>query len=360
MGLDYQAGTSPLAARSNMPVGAFVIAILLIAAVLALIFFAYTFYSSYKKSDKYIQKEKNRKTKLSDIQFLGKKYHFKPEDVKTLWNICRVTECSNIRYQLHDNNDLISLFRNGYEHLKDRLSDEKLSDFFSLLFKLELIIAQDKTLSSTHFIPEGSILFLVSEEGELLPLTMQENAKEYFSLDFPEYIYNSPRRPKELEALKFSYKTKNGLNYNFLARAMRFNTNTPGKILMNVGHTDKLVSQSQRHFKREFIDSECTFSSISVNKTENGEEYIFSQKSYEGKLSNVSAGGCCIKTNLPIKENQHICVVLSSLGIDDKIVGIIRKTRKLPGNIFALHIQFLNISVKTKNNIYAFVYKFEL
>ena len=44
-----------------------------------------------------------------------------------------------------------------------------------------------------------------------------------------------------------------------------------------------------------------------------------------------------------IKEKQYIGVMLPDTGIEETIVGIIRRTRKLPTGKLALHIQFMQI-----------------
>ena len=107
-----------------------------------------------------------------------------------------------------------------------------------------------------------------------------------------------------------------------------------------------------------------TYASAFAMKNENpkkGEEkYIVSEKEYEGKITNISAGGCCIQTDLPIKEKQYIGIILPDTGIDETIVGIIRRTRRLPTGKLALHIQFIQISLATKNRIHTLVYKYEL
>ena len=79
-----------------------------------------------------------------------------------------------------------------------------------------------------------------------------------------------------------------------------------------------------------------------------------------GKLSNISAGGCCIQTDLPVKDKQYICVSLPSMGIKERLFGVIKNTRKLPTGLSTLHIQFVDISLESQNKIFTLVYKFEL
>ena len=114
--------------------------------------------------------------------------------------------------------------------------------------------------------------------------------------------------------------------------------------------------------KRKAIDYPCYFDSIIKEQIDKKSEitYFFNEKFHEGKLINISGGGCCLKTSLPIKENQKLGIKIPLLNLNSPIVGIIKKTRKLPDNTFALHIQFIKFSIKEQNKILAFIYGFDL
>ena len=237
-----------------------------------------------------------------------------------------------------------------------------MNNFFVCLFKLEMAVAQTKKFLSTRQIPVSTVVFYISQEGEQYPFTVTLNQKDFFTAEIPEFIYKSPRRPALLTRSRFTFRTPDGLSYNLITRIIRYNEGNDGKFYMVISHSEQLEIQSQRHFKREFFERDCLFSSVKVNENpKKGEEkYIISDKEYEGKISNISAGGCCIQTTLPIKEKQYIGVHLPDTGIEETIIGIIRRTRRLPTGKLALHIQFVNISLAATNKIYTLVYKYEL
>lgn len=361
-----QVGTSPLQARQNLPVFSLIIAFAFVIAIVILIWIIHSQYTKYLRSDKYLEKEKNRPTRHKDIQKISKEYNLTPSQANLLYEISKITGSSNITYKIRDNNDVNELFHQAYDILrKNNATEEKITEFFILLYRIEMVVAQIKGVSSTKFIQIQTIVFYITNEGEQFPMYVNQNAKEGFALEMPQFLFNPPRRPKILIRQRFTFKTKNGLSYNFVSRIMRYEeTQTEEKkYLMHVAHTDQLIATVQRHFKREFIQEECSFSPIKINPDSNKKKdiYIYSSKVYRGKISNISAGGCCIQTPLPIKDNQSLCVLLPKLGIDEKIIGVIKRTRKLPNtNLFALHIQFTKISLKTKNRIYALVYKYEV
>ncbi len=359
----YAGGSgSPIEARSTAPI---LLIIIILAAISAFLFILYVIVkkiTDYKKSDVYHDKEVNRKTKYSDVTKFVKDNNLSSADAKLLWDVSNITEALNINYLLKSNAAVNDLFRTAYYKFKESnyFTDKKLNDFFICLYRIETAVAQLRTLSSTRQIPENSIIFYIADSGEQYPFTVINNNKDFFIVEIPDFMATNERKPKTLIRSRFTFKTSDGLSYNLISRIIRYDVSKEGKNLMIISHTDQLECQAQRNFKREFFQEICLFSSVKSENKNNEKVYIESEKKYKGKLTNISAGGCCINTTLPIKENQLIGINLPEHGIDETIVGVIRRTRKLPNMTFALHIQFIKLSLKTKNQIYTMVYKYEL
>lgn len=357
---------SPLEARvaHRGDIAIIIILLIIVAAVLGIAFFIWLKAKTYYQSEQYLEKERSRKTKLKDVQKLAKANNLTQEDINIIWEVCRLTDANNILYSIKSNKEVNELFHTAYDIMKQQnlFTDEKMNAFFSTLFKLEMIVAQTKKVLSTRQIPAGCVVFFISNEGEQYPFTVTQNQKDFFTAEIPEFIYKSPRRPELLTRSRFTFRTSDGLSYNLVTRIIRYNEGNDGKFYMVISHSEQLECQAQRHFKRDFFESQCSFKAVKVNENpKKGEEtYSLSDKSYQGKLTNISAGGCCIQTDLPIKEKQYIGVNLPESGIEETIIGIIRRTRKLPTGRLALHIQFIQISLKTKNRIHTLVYKYEL
>lgn len=357
---------SPVEARvaHRGDIAIIIILLIIVAAILGIAFIVWMRIKNYYKSEAYLEKERSRKTKLKDIQKLAKENNLNQTEINTLWEICKITDTNNILYSIKSNNEVNELFHTAYEIMKQQnlFTDEKMNDFFTTLFKLEMIVAQYKKVLSTRQIQIGCVVFYISNEGEQYPFTVTQNQKDFFTAEIPEFIYKSPRRPELLTRSRFTFRTPDGLSYNLITRIIRYNEGNDGKYYMVLSHSEQLECQAQRHFKREFFERDCSFKAVKVNEShkKNEELYTFSDKEYPGKITNISAGGCCIQTTLPIKEKQYIGVILPETGIDETIVGIIRRTRKLPTGKLALHIQFMQISLATKNRIHTLVYKYEL
>ncbi len=349
MVLFLKTGISPLQARST---GSFYLVLIVVAAIVAAGIEVWILIIKNKKdhdSPEWRESEKNRPTKPGDIKKLALVYNLTKDEQAIIADICKESGCLNIFYSIHDADTTDELFLNYYIVLKNaNASDQQFSDFYKLRYKLSNMQAQKSKISSTEFLPEDSIIFFITPDSELLSLRIEKNTKSNFILEIPEDIYNSKNKPGELDKIRLMYKAMNGTTYLFVSRAIRYEEKD-GKKLMYVAHSTKLHTQTQRQFQREFVNEECEFSSIKENA-----------KKHPAKLVNISAGGCCIHCSLPVKEKQKLSIYFPKLGIDETTVGIIRHTRIIPEKkLYALHIQFTEIDLKTQNIIYSYVYKFE-
>lgn len=360
---NYQIGSTPLQARTNMPFGIFFLIFALIILLIVILSLIVKKRIEYLKSDKYKTKEKNRLTNQKDIIHFSKKYNLSQDEEKMLSIVCKLSKCPNINFQIKNNDDLQAVFKTAYDEIKKQnMNEEIISLFFRLLYRLEQIIAQIKPLDGTKKITAGTTVLYLTHNLEKLPFSVIQNTNEAIFMEIPEFFYNSPERPKPLEKMRFTFKTTTGLSCNFISRVIRYDTSHPNQIIIVLAHSEKFSTQVQRHYKRDFCKEKCLFSSVKMNNDNNinTETFIISEKTYEGNVINISAGGCCLNTTLPIIENQYISLQFPTLNFDEKIIGIIRKTRRLADETFAVHIQFTRVSSATRNKIYAYVYKYEL
>lgn len=358
----FLATGSPIMARITFPIISFILFLAIITLFVVSIWYLFKKIDTYKKSEKYLEKERTRPTTYKDIKNFAKYYHLTPEQTKMLWEVCYITKCHNFAYLLKDINQVYDLFKKAFEmEFSVNTTPEKLNSFFGLLYKIENIASLDDTLKTTKALKIGSVVFYLNAKGEQFPFYVVKNTEDYFVLEIPEFLYNSEKRPKILERQRFIYKNSEGTDFNFCARVNRYEQSSITQCFMLVAHTDKIISTVQRHYRRQFIDKDVKFFAIKINENSKKDDdmYIYSNKEYSAHLSNISAGGCCINAQLPVKELQHIGLDLSELEISEKVVGIIRQTRRLPEGGFALHIQFIKISLESKNKLYMRIYGYD-
>ena len=360
--MPYSPNGSPIMARQNAPVFIIIIVLLLIAALIFLIWLLSKQISNYYNSEEYLEKERTRPTNAKDIKKLKEKFKIPKEEAALLMELCNRQNIPNLSFIIKDNTQVQEIFKNAYfDLIKSNASQDKINLFFKLNYTLELISAQTKKYISTRQIPLSTVVFYISEEGEQYPFNLIANTKDCFALEIPKFFYNLKTKPDILVRIKFTFKSQNGLSHNFVTRIMRYQENPDGNATMYVAHSENLITETHRHFKREMFDDICYFSSAQKVLDKSGNiTYKISEKKYKGSLSNISGGGCCIKTNLPIAEKQNLAVIFPNITSESHILGKIKGTRKLPAGLFALHIQFIDISIEAQNKILAYVYKYKL
>ena len=321
MGSFFQIGTSPLMARQGFPIGMFLVGVLAVAILVVGIWFFTKHLIDYKKSDKYIQKQLSRMTTQKDVKKFCDTHRLNSKLANQLWNMCRIKKLPNINYYIKEHTLVSEAFKEYYFYLKqNNASLEDINDFFELNFQVEKICAASKSLLSTKQLTLESVVFYLTHESEQFPFYVKANTTDYFALEIPKFMYENPNlKPPLLERLRFITKSADGMTFHFTTRAMRYQNNPDGKIHLILTHSEDLLNQAHRNSKREPIDAECTFSPARIAREEERskqaiknkeEEFIVSPKEYPGKVTNISTGGCCIKTNLPIKENPYFCTVL--------------------------------------------------
>lgn len=372
MGSYFQIGSgSPLAARAGFPIGLFIVGVILVATLVGGFFMLTKHLLDYKKSDKYIQKQLERLTTQKDVKKFSESNRLTSDMSVLLWDICKTMKMPNINYLIKQPEVIASNFKEYYYKIKNQnISPEDLNLFFELNFTLERISAATKGLLSTKQLHLESVVFYLTQDSEQFPFHVKANTNDFLALEIPKFMYENPRlKPPVLERLRFITKTQNGMTYHFTSRAMRFQTDPDGTIKLIVKHSEDLVNQAHRNSKREFLDTECLFSPAHLvhtlenekkKKHNTDEDFVVRDKEYEGRITNISSGGCCIKTTLPIKEKQYLSLRVPSLELHEHMIGIIRKTRKLIDNSYNLHIQFLKISLESKNRINTLAFKYEI
>ncbi len=356
MNLDFQAGNSPLAARMNPAIYVVLIFALAISGILGIVFFILKKRKQAEETPEWIEAQAKRKTKRKDVEVFSEKYKLKPDEENFLWKMCRKYEIPNILFAVKKFSSIEPYFEKYYSQNKNT-SQADINLMFRLEFKLERIFAASVVISSTKMIAKNSKISEIFPDGTKTDFFVYENTKDYLSIKITNEFFESPDKPENLAKVAFTFRTEAGMQYAFVSRILRYETDANG-CQMIVSHSSDLITKQQRHFKRINVNEKCKFSSIKIETTKKSEKKLVpAEKKYECMLTNISGGGCCISTTLPIKENQMTYIEISLADGEYGVFGTIVKTRKSKTQgIFNLHIKFCNISVEVQNKILAKVY----
>lgn len=360
MNLDFQAGGSPLAARMN-PI---IYTVILVGLVIIAIFFGVWFLLNLKKkkeeSPEWIEAQKTRPTIKKDVTVFSQKYSLRPEEEAFLWKICRRYEIQNINYSVKELYNITPYFQQYYNENKN-LPDTELNALYKVRFRLERIFASFFRVSSTKALTAGQKINEIFPDGSKARYSVLYNHEDFLAIAVPKEVFESDTKPENLEKVAFSFTTDEGMSYAFVSRVMRYEKNEKNgetKYSMLVSHSTDLIEKQQRSFKRIHVNEKCRIASVKTETDRKGNKiYVPTDQKFDCMLTNISGGGCCISTTLPVKEGQLSYVALNLPEGETGVIGKIIRTRKSKTQgLYNLHIQFINISLKVQNKILAKVY----
>ncbi|MCR5494042.1 MAG: PilZ domain-containing protein [Treponema sp.] len=361
MNFDFQAGGSPLASRQN-PV---IYVTIVIGLVIIAVFFAFWFIQKkvkqWRSTPEWIKKESERATTKKDVMEFADKNSLSPELADLLWRICKKYVIRNINYSIKEFADIDGFFKRYYDEIKNLPNMEKeINGTFFLKFQMGKIFAASEKVSSTRYLTKDSRISEIFPDGSKIAFKVYENRKEDILIEITDSFFNSEDKPKDMDKVAFTFSSSSGMPYAFVSRLIRYETLPNGKHVMHVSHSNDLIVKQQRNFKRINLTEKCKISSVKSEVSKRGKVTLLaSENRYDCTLLNVSGGGCCISTNLPVKEGQLINTMISTPLGAVEIYGKIIKTRKAKTQgLFNLHVQFTDISIEEQNKIFCKVYNF--
>lgn len=352
---------SPLAARQTaLPYTVMAFALVGIG-VLFLLWIVWKILQKRKESPEYIEAQKNRPTTIKDVQALTKKISLTRQEALLLYNICFRQKARNIYYLWNDEEYLDGLLREEFLRLRQKNAEADIYEVFKLKSRLERIERMQHSIPSSHNIPEGETLTLPATGGRFYSFKIRKNDQDSLVLEVPKNLEGTEFCPKPLDKIVMTYMTKRGTQYVLSSRVIRFQHGAGGVHEMVINHSNAVSMQNRRQWKRINIGNKCLFSAVEEKTGRRGEvTYSPKENKYEGTLADVSAGGCMIKTQLPIKRDQKLWIKINlpERGEFEAYGLIVSAQKNNETNEFALHISFIEIDEKDRNDIFAFVYNY--
>ncbi len=347
---------SPLLARTQVNIFLVIAILLVIIAALSVIYIISRLISNYHKSPQYLEKKRNRPTSNSDINEVVIYAHLIKDEKDLLQKICKETPSPNILYALQDLNYVNGLLKDMFAKLDAENNEKGKTNLFSLRRKLIHAYTPPEEMTSSRKIDVGTKMTYTASHGVHYRLLYFERTPDSMIINLPQNITERNERPAPLSRITLIFEAASGAPYQMETRVVRYQQNGRGDDQMVVMHTEQISPLQRRQVERLEMHEQCEYSSVSVSTVQNGKEnqiaYRPSATMHKGLLLDVSAGGCRLVTNIPIKAEQFIYISgkLNTRDEDSAIGTILRTTRRDDGN-FILHIKFVKIEPDVVNRI---------
>ena len=348
---------SPLAARLNLNIFAVLIVALVIAIVLAALYFLFKKLEEYKLSPEYAAKQKNHATRNSEIQDTAKRANLNKEEKDVLHSIFKKHPLPNIIYAVKDVELMETYLREVFEGFNVINDEDGKAALFRVRSKLAKVFASPQPIKNSRLIPVETEFTYTPSQGIHYKFKLNNLTPEEMLIGIPEELPND-EKPEILSKISLVFIYKKSAPYNLEARVVRYQKDKNNQEVVVCGHTDRIFPLQKRMAPRIEIHMDCEFSSVKVQVTKKGKnestDYFPSDKMHAGVLEDVSSGGCRIVTDLPIKAEQYMFIrgPLDGQNEHTAIGKILRTTQNKNGK-FILHIKYEEIELKLSNRINA-------
>lgn len=301
----------------------------------------------------------NRPTTQRDIHYLGEILKLTAIEKNTLYDVCKENKCPNFAMLMRNQKNIDELFKSI---INKTLDEKKKSILYSIRSKIEQDPNNTSFISSTTNIKEGQKLRYYDEFLDQHQTEVLKNNKEGLVLRVPKNIFGDDIRPTPLSKINFSFETKNLIAYTFQTRLIRYQDGVENEMV--VSHTNNLEVLIRRNQKRIVYNPLCTFSAVKVVSGGLGKNpkisYEALSKKYQGSLIDISANGCSMQTHMPISKGQFIYIEfrVDAESIENAYGKIVNTTTNTQTKQTNLHIEFVKISLESRNKIFKLVYNY--
>ena len=212
---------SPLAARLNLNIFAVLIVALVIAIVLAALYFLFKKLEEYKLSPEYAAKQKNHATRNSEIQDTAKRANLNREEKDVLHSIFKKHPLPNIIYAVKDVELMESYLKevfDGYNVINDEDSKAAL---FRLRSKLAKTFGSPQPIKNSRLIPAETEFTYTPSRGIHYKFKLNNISPEEMLIGIPDELPND-EKPEILSKISLVFIYKKSSPYNLEARVVRY------------------------------------------------------------------------------------------------------------------------------------------
>lgn len=233
------------------------------------------------------------------------------------------------------------------------------------LYQIRQIVVRNRrrkmTLRSSKELKPGQKLFLTTQAGTHYSARLLSNMKDGLGIDVPEEAENLKEIVKRGWAVEVHLQLSNGQAFFFTSKVLGHIRLKYTKAVL-LKHNFKVTEAQQRQFQRKELDRLCYFYPVHILTSgtlkRKKKAFVGTSKGSLGTMLDVSAGGCSLKTQIPLPKGALIKLDFETSQEKEvkafgKVVNLSSSTS--PGKI--MHIQFTKMSQPHLNAINSYIYQ---
>lgn len=263
---------------------------------------------------------------------------------------------------------LDKIFAKTYDRIERQAKSEAEAErdktlLFSIRQSVEAAHSQTFQISTTRRIPSGYPATLKTETGEQYPTRLLGTKTERLLAEAPRNAVGSLMRFARGTHCTMTFYAKNNQGFTFETKALG-SDEYEGSTVLVLAHSDHVTALPGRKHKRQPSHLACSFYTARVIEIRDGKKtrrkLDVDASSTNGIITDISAGGCALKSVAPIKTGEYLKIEFADTHDRNLLaLGRVVRTNKTGGIGGIMHIQFMKVPAKTSNAIQALVYGYE-
>ncbi len=353
--------------RQNSP--AVHIALIVIACIVLIIIVKQTYSTVLERLREATNNSSRKKLDVKALRSQCIKLGFTKADIDFFETQCKKNDITFVPLIANTEYCIQTVFKRIYTTIcenADKLSLHELENLklhlFMLIYKLEDAKRSLSLLTSTSAFTEGHQISYLSVNGTHHKSKIIENNKTGLFIEVAIGQNGKPVQPPALSKIVLYFELHGGIAYQVITRIMRYQSRN-GVEEMVVIHSNDVQFFQRRKFRRLTVSLDCSFTATRIveNPLTGKKNYIANDKKYSGTIVNISASGCRLNTNLPIRADQDMQITVKlPHQYEGVMVGhIVRSRREANKSVCVLNIRFIRMLKRTQNNIFSLVYNFD-
>lgn len=319
---------------------------------------------SKKKGNSGNQRKYNKRAFRKDAQILGltKKQILLLEDFIKTYHVSKPFALLSNTSTL--NNTLGKAVRDADHLLGSNLQKENRKlQIYRIKQRIERVAGKYGRITSTRDFNLNDKITFELENGYRYNSVITANLKEFFCAQIPADKHGDEIRWKKGTKIKIYLWGTGGAEFSFISKTLGYNS-IKGYSSILLSHSQKINHAHQRKFRRKILNRPCYFFPIKIIESGYGrkvtkEAVILKNQGHLGTIMDVSAGGCSISSNSPLRRGELLKIEFetthgNSVVAFGKVINM-RLTGRKKG---IMHIMFTKASGKNLNIINAYVYDF--
>ena len=296
---------------------------------------------------------------------MARNYGFNREQTKTLEYVLRTGGVVDPERIVNNASALDKHFRRAFKQIENGAgSEEEAQQKMALLFSVRNVIDIQQNISGsgaeTQKISPGMSAVL-SVNQDTYPVKVISVKGDSLLVDCPRNSAGILIQFPKGTRVNIAFFTKSSKGYSFDSQITGIGATSYGPALQ-ILHAQQAKAMTQRRFRRQQAMISCDFFTIRLEavKGKKPPKMIVDPKRLPGSVTDISIGGCAIKTSLSIPPGSRLKIEFyyARLGQPVAVLGQVLRVNRSGITSSIVHIKFLKVPRKAMNAINFIVFEY--